>query len=46
MSPSYGRPGGKWPYGPFSMGGIKTYGAKRQIIYPVAISQIKDGKLS
>ena len=36
---------GEMTYGHFSLGGVKTYGAKRQIIYPVAISQIKEGKL-
>ncbi len=36
---------GEMTYGHFSMGGVKTYGAKRQVIYPVAISQIKGGKL-
>lgn len=29
---------GEMTYGHFSLGGLKTYGAKRQIIYPIAIS--------
>jgi branched-chain amino acid transport system substrate-binding protein len=36
---------GEMAYGHFSMGGLKTYGAKRQIMYPVAVSQIEEGKL-
>jgi len=34
---------GEMPYGRFSMGGMKTYGAKRQIVYPIFLSQIKRG---
>jgi branched-chain amino acid transport system substrate-binding protein len=36
---------GEMIYGHFSMGGSVTYGAKRQVIYPIAISQIKGGQL-
>jgi branched-chain amino acid transport system substrate-binding protein len=35
---------GEMPYGRFSMGGAKTYGAKRQIVYPIFLSQFKNGK--
>jgi branched-chain amino acid transport system substrate-binding protein len=37
---------GEMPYGKFSMGGLKTYGSRHQIIYPVFLSQIKGGKLT
>jgi hypothetical protein len=36
---------GEMIYGHFSMGGSVTYGAKRQVIYPIAISHIKAGQL-
>jgi branched-chain amino acid transport system substrate-binding protein len=36
---------GDYPYGKFSMGGLKSYGAKHQIVEPIFFSQIKDGKV-
>ena len=35
---------GEMPYGRFTMGGLKTYGGKRQILYPLIFSQIKNRK--
>jgi branched-chain amino acid transport system substrate-binding protein len=32
-------------YGKFTMGGVKTYGIKRQLVEPVMFSKYKDGKL-
>lgn len=35
---------GEMPYGRFAFGGLKTYGARHQIIYPIFLSQFKGGK--
>jgi len=36
---------GEHPYsGPFTMGGLKTYGAKHQIVAPIFMSEVKKGK--
>jgi len=32
------------PFGPASWGGLKTYGIKTQIVYPIPLSELKDGK--
>jgi len=36
---------GEFPYGHFSMGGLKTYGANHQIVEPIFISEMRKGKL-
>ncbi len=35
---------GEGPYGPVSMGGLKTYGANHQVVEPIFMSIIKNGK--
>jgi branched-chain amino acid transport system substrate-binding protein len=35
---------GEGPYGPVTMGGLKTYGSNSQIVEPIFMSIIKDGK--
>jgi hypothetical protein len=32
------------PFGPASWGGEKMYGIKSQIVYPIPLSELKDGK--
>ena len=36
---------GEYPYGRFSMGGVKTYGSRHQISEPIFFSEIKNGAL-